>query len=228
VKILALETTDPIGTVAAMEDGNLLLELELNRQQRTAQSLAPAIKTLLQHVAWNPDDLQLVAMTIGPGSFTGLRIGATMAKTLAYATGADVLGLDTLETIAQAVPENISQLTVLIDAQRGDIVTRSFRRDSEGWLVATSNQQLISIDRWLQELPPGMVVAGPVLGKLISRLPAHVTVLDQKYWSPRAATVAHLAHRQYSAGRRDDLWKLAPHYTRLSAAEEKWEAKKRG
>ena len=123
MKILAIETTDPVGSVAAMTDGKLLLEIELNSQQRSAQSLAPAMKTLMDRVGWKPADMQLVALTIGPGSFTGLRVGLAMAKTFAYAVGAEIMGINTLETIAEAAPENVSALTAAIDAQRGDIVS---------------------------------------------------------------------------------------------------------
>ncbi len=202
-----------------------MLELGLNPQQRTAQSLPPGIATLLERVRWKPADVQLVALTIGPGSFTGLRIGVTMAKTFAYAVGAEVLGINTLETIAEAAPANVPAVTAAIDAQRGDVVVRAFIRGSEGLLYPTGDQQLVSNDRWLQELPAGMVVTGPALVKLASRLPSHVTMLDQKYWTPRAAMVAQLAHRQYTAGRRDDLWTLVPQYSRRSAAEEKWQAR---
>ena len=225
VNILALETTDMQGSVAAMTDGNLLLELELNPQQRTAQSLPPGIAALLDRVGWKPADVQLVALTIGPGSFTGLRIGVTMAKTFAYAVGAEVLGVNTLETIAQAAPANVSAVTAVVDAQRGDVVVRPFSRGPEGFFLPTGDQQLISIDRWLQELPADMAVTGPALAKLASRLPAHVITLDEKYWTPRAALVAQLAHRQYTAGRRDDLWTLVPQYFRRSAAEEKWQGR---
>ncbi|HEY4759964.1 MAG TPA: tRNA (adenosine(37)-N6)-threonylcarbamoyltransferase complex dimerization subunit type 1 TsaB [Thermoguttaceae bacterium] len=228
MKILALETTQAVGTVAAMDNANLLLELELNPAQRSAQSLVPGIRNLLKQVGWNPIDVQLVATTIGPGSFTGLRIGVTMAKTFAYATGADILGVNTLETIAQAAPDNISDLTAVIDAQRGELVARSFMRGSDGWMAPMGVEQLVSIDRWLQELPEGMVVTGPVLAKILPRLPEHVIVLDQQYWSPRAALVARLADRQYAAGRRDDFWRLTPHYSRRSAAEEKWESRGEG
>ncbi len=221
MKILALETTDPIGSVAAMADGKLLLELELNHQQRTAQSLPPGIKALLERVNWKPAHVQLVALTIGPGSFTGLRVGASMAKTFAYCVGAEILGVNTLDAIAEAAPENISALTVAIDAQRGDIVTRSFQRSPDGWPIPTGDQCLIPAQQWLQELPPGMAVAGPILNKLASHLPAGVSLLDQKYWTPRASMVAQLANRQYAAGRRDDLWSLLPQYSRPSAAEEK-------
>jgi tRNA threonylcarbamoyladenosine biosynthesis protein TsaB len=228
MKILALETTDPAGSVAALADGNVLLELELNRQQRTAQTLALGMKTLLEQVLWKPHDVQLVALTIGPGSFTGLRIGITMAKTFAYSVGAEVLGVNTLDAIAEAAPGDVSTVTAIIDAQRGDIVTRSYKRGSEGWLVPTDDQRLVAVDDWLQELPEGTVVTGPVLSKLASRLPGHVVMLDQKYWTPRAAMVAQLAERHYAACRRDDLWSLLPQYSRQSAAEEKWEAKGQG
>jgi tRNA threonylcarbamoyladenosine biosynthesis protein TsaB len=221
VNILALETTDWIGTGAAMADGKLLLELGLNPQQRTAQSLAPGIATILERVGWKPADVQLVALTIGPGSFTGLRVGVTMAKTFAYAVGAEVLGINTLDAIAEAASEDISAVTTVIDAQRGAVVVREFVRGTEGFFLPAGDQRLISIDHWLQDLPTGMAVTGPALAKLASRLPAHVTALDQKYWTPRAAMVAQLAHRQYTAGRRDDLWTLAPQYSRQSAAEEK-------
>jgi tRNA threonylcarbamoyladenosine biosynthesis protein TsaB len=226
VNILALETTDSVGTVAAMTDGKLLLELGLNPRQRTAQSLPPGIETLLEGVGWKPADVQLVALTIGPGSFTGLRVEVTLAKTFAYSVGAEVLGVNTLETIAQSAPASVHAVTAVIDAQRGEVVVRSFYRGSEGFLLPAGDQQLISIDRWLQELPAGMAVTGPILDKLAPRLPAHVTVLDQQYWTPRAAMVAQLAHRQYAAGRRDDLWTLVPQYSRQSAAEEKWQARR--
>ncbi|MGD0655061.1 MAG: tRNA (adenosine(37)-N6)-threonylcarbamoyltransferase complex dimerization subunit type 1 TsaB [Thermoguttaceae bacterium] len=226
MNILALETTDSVGTVAAMTDGKLLLELGLNPRQRTAQSLPPGIETLLEGVGWKPADVQLVALTIGPGSFTGLRVEVTLAKTFAYSVGAEVLGVNTLETIAQSAPASVHAVTAVIDAQRGEVVVRSFYRGSEGFLLPAGDQQLISIDRWLQELPAGMAVTGPILDKLAPRLPAHVTVLDQQYWTPRAAMVAQLAHRQYAAGRRDDLWTLVPQYSRQSAAEEKWQARR--
>jgi tRNA threonylcarbamoyladenosine biosynthesis protein TsaB len=228
VNILALETTDSVGTVAAMTDGKLLLELGLNPRQRTAQSLPPGMANLLERVGWKPADVHLVALTIGPGSFTGLRIGVTMAKTFAYSVGAEVLGINTLATIAEAAPANVHAVTAVVDAQRGDVVVRSFSRGPEGWLLPAGDQQLVSIDRWLQELPAGMAVTGPMLDKLAPRLPAHVTMLDQQYWTPRAAMVARLAHRQYAAGRRDDLWTLVPQYSRQSAADEKWQTKVQG
>jgi tRNA threonylcarbamoyladenosine biosynthesis protein TsaB len=228
VRILALETTERIGTLAAMQDGNLLSEKELSRSQRSAQSLAPALRALLHEVGWQPADVDLVALTVGPGSFTGLRVGLSTAKAFAYAAEADILGMDTLETIASMAPNRVDSLAVAVDAQRGDVVAGRFARNEQGWFEAAGPAQLIAIDEWLASIPPDTAVAGPVLRKLAGRMPPEVTVLQSTCWAPTAAAVARLAARDYVAGRRDDLWQLVPRYSRRSAAEEKWEARQSG
>jgi len=252
MRILAMETSDKTGAVAAIDDGNVLAELTLEQTQRSAQSLAPAMRDLLKQVAWNPSDVQLVAVSIGPGSFTGLRVGVTAAKVFAYAVGAEVLGVSTLEAIAtnsgtapilvsaktglspSAQPEASRPVSVVIDAQRGEVVVQSFLQQPDGWFAAAGPEELLDADRWLEKLQAaisplwkgtGASVTGPGLVRLIDRLPPGVEVVDRSLWTPRAAVVGLLAARYYGQGRRDDLWKLVPRYYRRSAAEEKWEAR---
>ncbi len=221
MRILALETTETIGGVAAACDGNLLAELQLNPRQRSAAALAPAMRELLKTVGWRPGDVQLVAVTVGPGSFTGLRVGVTTAKTFAYAVGAQVLGVDTLQVIAAGVPAETPVVSAAMDAQRGDVVAQRFCRNASGWIEPAGPQELLAVDAWLAGLTPGTAAAGPILEKLSGRLPEGVSAVDAQYWHPRAAGVARLAAWLYAAGRRDDLWSLAPRYSRRSAAEEK-------
>ena len=221
-RILALETSEPTGGVAAMADGKVLAELQLDPQQRSAQSLAPAIQALLRQIGWQPREIQLLAVAVGPGSFTGLRVGVATAKVFAYAVGAEVLGISTLEAIAAGTPDGVAAVSVAVDAQRGDVVAQPFRRGKAGWLEAEGDPALVPLDEWLARLPPGFAVSGPVLKKWTEPLPAGLTVLDQASWHPTAANVARLAYRDYQAGRRDDLWNLLPLYSRPSAAEEKW------
>lgn len=221
MRILALETTERIGSVALADEGDLLAEAQLPGNLRSAQSLAPAIQQLLGQIRWTPQDVQLVAVTVGPGSFTGLRIGIATAKAFAYAVGAEVLGVDTHETLALACPHEISDLTTVIDAQRGQVMARTFQRNSSGELAAKSDSELLDVDQWLASLAPGTRVTGPILRRIADRLPPDREPLSPNLWQPTAGHVALLAHKQYSAGRRDDLWQLAPVYSRLSAAEEK-------
>ena len=159
MRILALETTELIGGVAAMDGRNLLADFELSRQQRTAQSLAPGVRSLLGQVRWQPSDVELVAVTVGPGSFTGLRIGVTTAKVFAYAAGADILGIDTLETIAAGAPEQVQAVTAIVDAQRGEAVVRSFVRDEDGWFRPIAAAELVEVDVWLERLPSGTTIS---------------------------------------------------------------------
>lgn len=226
MRILALETTDKTGTVAALCDANLLAELRLGHEQRSAQSLAPGIQALLKQVGWLPRDVQLVAVTVGPGSFTGLRVGVTTAKVFAYAVGAEILGIDTLEAIAAAAPAEAAPLWVAMDAQRDEVVAQCYGAATAGKRQPVTPQRLAAVDAWLAQLAPGVAVSGPVLEKLLDRMPPGVHVLDRSYWAPRAAAIGCLAARYYADGRRDDLLKLVPHYCRRSAAEEKWDARR--
>ena len=193
-----------------------------------------------------------MAVSVGPGSFTGLRVGVTAAKVFAYCVGAEVMGISTLETIAAGVPganfgaptagftasqeahplqrvgvdeatELVSEVSVVLDAQRGDVVVQSFapgsaRRGTPRCGRADFGRRLARPAR-PRRRGDG---AGPgAAGRLPAAGGAGVAPCD---WSPRAAVVGRLAARDYARGRRDDLWKLAPRYFRRSAAEEKWDA----
>jgi len=226
VRILALETSGVAGSVAALDDDNLLAELELNPRQRSAQSLAPALVELAARVGWRVIDAQLIAVTVGPGSFTGLRVGVTTAKTLAYAAGAEVLGVSTLETIALRAPADVAELSAAIDAQRGDVVAQAFRRGADGWPEPASAERLTPLTEWLDRVPAGIAISGPILHKVKS-LPSQVRALDPSLWDPTAAAVGRVAARLYRGGRRDDVWALAPRYSRRPAAEEKLEERER-
>jgi tRNA threonylcarbamoyladenosine biosynthesis protein TsaB len=225
MRILAVETTERIGSIALAKGGALLAQRELPDNLRSAQSLAPAIRQLLGQVGWTPQEVELVAVTAGPGSFTGLRIGIATAKSFAYAIGAEVLGVDTHETLAWPCPGEVSRLATVIDAQRGEVVARVFQRNGSGELAPETDSELLDVDCWLASLAPGTRVTGPILRRIADRLPAGCEPLPEKLWQPSAGSVALLAHRQHTGGRRDDLWQLLPVYSRPSAAEEKRRAK---
>ena len=224
MNVLALETTEAAASLAAFGDGNLVLEINLDSNKRSAQALAPGVRELLRRAGWRATDLDLVAVSIGPGSFTGVRVGVTTAKVLAYTAGAEVLGVETPATIAAAVPDEVQDLSVVLDAQRGELVTQRFHRGADQQMKAEKPWQLMTVDAWLGSLDSTVAVAGPILRRLAGRLPAEVKVLDRAFWSPRAATLGRLAMADYALGRRDDIWKLLPIYFRRSAAEEKLDA----
>ncbi len=214
-------TTGLSGSVAATDGYNLLADIDLPQDQGSSRGFAPAIVQLLKAVDWRPKDVQVVAVVTGPGSFTGLRVGVTAAKTFAYAVGADVLGLDTLEVLAAAAPPEVARLSAAVDAQRGEVVAGDFVRTADGPMAPAGPARLLAVESWWASLPPGTLVTGPVLRQLIDRLPAHLAAMAPEYWLPKAAAAGQLASWLYAAGRRDDLWTLVPRYSRPSAAEER-------
>lgn len=220
MRILALETTERIGSVAVLQQDELLREVRLDPAVRTASSLAPAIEEILKEVGWKPGDLELVAVNQGPGSFTGLRQGITMAKALAFSLGIEVLGTNTLESIGCGAPQDVEELHVAIDAQRQQVFAGILQRNDAGKLSLVQPLAILDNAEWLEALKPGMFVSGPVLSKLAKQLPAGVNVLPAESWAPTASAVGKLAFSAYQAGERQDLFAFLPEYHRLSAAEE--------
>jgi tRNA threonylcarbamoyladenosine biosynthesis protein TsaB len=220
MRILALETSCREASVAALDGDRLLGQLEFGSEQRTAQVFASVIDRQLKAVGWAPSDVQLIVVSQGPGSFTGLRVGVTATKTLAYATGAQILGINTQQVIAQQTEGDWHEVTVVGDAQRQQLFVTCFRRSGDR-VTAAAPSRIVDVASWLESLEADQWVTGPGLARLIDRLPARVWATPADHWVPRAATLGRLGYADYLDGRRDDLWKLAPVYYRQSAAEEK-------
>jgi tRNA threonylcarbamoyladenosine biosynthesis protein TsaB len=222
VRILAIETTTFTGSLALCEDDRLIGQSRLPSDSRSAQSLAPAIQAILAEHAWAVESLQLIAVVQGPGSFTGLRVGVTTAKTLAYAINAEVIGIDTLEVLANQAAATPGCIYPIVDAQRGQLFTACFHwRQGKPFPQRQSPTGISDLSAWLSALQPQDVVIGPVANKHAPQLQAIIPPANIIDCEPQAAVAARLAWRDYQLGRRDSLWTLLPHYHRSSAAEEK-------
>jgi len=225
VKILALETSLRQGSAATLtasgDQAKVMQQALLASAQRTAQSLLPTLQSLCAASGWKPPEIELIAVTTGPGSFTGLRIGVTTAKSLAYAIGAHLVGVHTLATIAANFPTATGRGWTVLDAQREELYASCFERPTVSQLVREPETRILSIENWLAQLQPGDTVSGPPLVKLIDRLPQGVILADPKHWQPRAEMVGHLGYEAFQQGLTTDPMQLVPNYYRKSAAEEK-------
>jgi tRNA threonylcarbamoyladenosine biosynthesis protein TsaB len=226
MRILAIETSGQAGSVALLVGAGdavqLLREAAVGNGVRTAKALAPLAKDLLAEAEWAADSIELVAVAVGPGSFTGLRIGVTMAKSFAYAVGAQVIGINTLEAVAEQAGCTAGSLWAVMDAQRQELFVAKFAAGGESRRpTIVSKTQILSQAEWMGVLEAGDAVTGPGLNRLATPLRSETAVVDQGLWQPLAATVGRIGWQDFFAGRRDDLWKLMPQYYRPSAAEEK-------
>ncbi|MDO5580952.1 MAG: tRNA (adenosine(37)-N6)-threonylcarbamoyltransferase complex dimerization subunit type 1 TsaB [Planctomycetia bacterium] len=154
MKVLAIETTDKTGSLAAGENGSSALVRALPPDQRSAQSLVPAISRFLDDLHWDIKDLDCIAVGIGPGSFTGLRVGAATAKILAWSLSAKIIGVNTLEALAIQVPGKPDNLlSCAVDAQRGDVAFQRFifKKSGENTIPVPLDPvfQVCSLKKWL-------------------------------------------------------------------------------
>jgi tRNA threonylcarbamoyladenosine biosynthesis protein TsaB len=224
MRIVAIETSGRWGSLALLrgegDDAVLVCQANLTGDANTAQWLATALRDLFSRAGWEPRSVDLVAVAIGPGSFTGLRIGVTTAKTFAYAVRAEIVGVNTLAVLARQSDKVNGPLWAIMDAQRQELFVSRFESRGDE-LDMTGDTRIVPQETFLAGLQPGDHVTGPALVRLAPRLPSGVAITPQEFWQPTAIAVGQLAWRIHRSGRRDDVWKLAPAYYRASAAEEK-------
>lgn len=219
---LAIETSGLAGSIAlALSDDVHVRSLE-QAGRRHAQTLTREIRELLSehHVA--PRELAGVGVSLGPGSFTGLRVGVMCAKTLGYALRCPVMGVETFRVIAEGIIEtDVSRLHVIGEAQRGDLFLAEYARSDSGWR-RMGDHRIVPAEAWLASLGPTDIVTGPGLTKVVSIPTAARMLVTPETTQPSARVLATVARRLAQAGQVDDFWTLAPIYLRPSAAEEQW------
>jgi tRNA threonylcarbamoyladenosine biosynthesis protein TsaB len=152
-----------------------------------------------------------------------LRVGVAASKTLAFATGVPLVGLDSLEVLARGAPEDAQVIRVVGDAQRGEVFSADFERVG-GRLKRLGPTQIEPRDAWLARLKVGDAVLGPGLDRPGPPLPPFVRS-DPAWNHPRGEPLVRLALEVLNSGRRDDPNTIEPLYLRRSAAEDKKEAR---
>jgi tRNA threonylcarbamoyladenosine biosynthesis protein TsaB len=219
---LALETSGRQGSVALAEDGIAVASRQFDYGLQNAARILPLIDELCAALLWRPADLRELYISIGPGSFTGLRIGVTLVKTLAFVTGAKIIPVQTVDVLAENAPTGARELIIVLDAKRGQIFTsRLMRKDG----------------RWEQIEPPHLDRLGDMLARagrpvhlLGEGIPFHrgaiadepgVIVTDPETWIGRAQAVAQLGRALALRGEETHPLSLVPLYIRRPEAEEK-------
>ncbi len=219
--VLGLETSMLPGSIALCRDGVCLEQRSLQPGRRHAETLVPELQRLLADHGYHLRDCRGIAVSQGPGSFTGLRVGVTCAKTLAYANGAELAAVSTLAAAAHNVGADVEHVFVISDAQRGEIFCAEFGRDAEGEWRQSDSVSIVNAQSWSDARRAHDVVTGPGLTKYEPLLGGRCRVLPPETWTPQAAVIAELGRRQFESGQTPDMWTLEPFYLRKSAAEER-------
>ena len=210
--ILALDTATDTGSLALVEDEESLGESTLAGANAYLVRLLPRLAALFAAAGRDPADLGAIGVSVGPGNFTGLRIGCATAKTLAWSLGCPLVPVPTLEVLAAQVPFQPERIGVVMDAKRNEVYWGLYRCPADQPLVETEPVRLPLAELYRRLTPP-LILTGPWVSSL-GDLPAGVALAAPESRYPRAATVALLTRRRLSAGLAASPQQLAPIYLR--------------
>jgi tRNA threonylcarbamoyladenosine biosynthesis protein TsaB len=223
MKILAIDTSTRVGSIAVVEGPLLKAQNILNIRATHNQRLLPGIDRILTDGGWSLDDLDGFAVSLGPGSFTGLRIGLSIVKGLAWATGKPLAGVPSLDALAANVSLVPHKICPILDARKGEIYTAFYRQGDEGIPQKLSSYMAIKpadlvalISETTVFLGDGLLSYGDYLkselGNRLVLAPPHLSVIH-------ASSVAWLGWHRLRSGQSEDLSSCTPLYVRPSEAE---------
>jgi tRNA threonylcarbamoyladenosine biosynthesis protein TsaB len=223
MKVIGIETSGSIGSVAVCSGDTIAGRKTFGKNLNHGKEIVSSLKAIFDEIKWEPNDVDLIAVSIGPGSYTGLRIGITCAKTLAYGLGKPVIDVPTLDVLAENVKNDVENICPVIDAKRKKVYACIYaRNDTEKKRI--TDYLIISPRELLDILPKPVLLFGDgvvTYKDVFSQKKA--VIMSDKLGIADAVTVARLGLKRYEQGKRCEINFLAPLYLRRSEAEERLE-----
>lgn len=225
MKILAIDTSNNVLGISLVDNEKVLGEHITNVKINHSVRVIPAIEHLMKECEIKPSELTKIVVAKGPGSYTGVRIGVTIAKTLAWTLNIPLVGVSSLEILAASVGRYFhGSISPLFDARRGQVYTGLYQYNEEKLSVIVKDQLVLSKD-WaaeLQKRSDNILFLG-------NDLPLHRAVLEETLGgkaifaavtehNPRPSELAFLGRSSLG----EDVHSFVPNYIRLAEAEAKW------
>ncbi len=226
MRILSIDTTSVAGSVALSENDKLIVQEQQGVSGTHSEKLFPTIEHLLQIAGWQQTDIEGIAVAIGPGSFTGLRIGLAAAKGMALALGCPVAGVSSLASLALNGRGFLGTVIPLIDARRGELYAAAWIVDLDGNMKQLMEELVAPPDQIAQLLT---TIEGNLLlvgdgalaysDHLCTSLKGRAHIAQGSQVRPQAINLAALSWVRLAKGSGDDLASIVPNYIRRSDAE---------
>ena len=229
--ILSIDSSTPVAGIAVSDDNKLLGEVMINTKNTHSEKLMPMVAQLLNDLQMNIQQVEAVAVTCGPGSFTGLRIGMATAKGIVQGGGKKLIAIPTLDTLAQNLNHYPGIICPIMNAQKKQVYTAIYRSGKAG-MERLSDYQAIEADKLAEQLlalnetvwftGDGVDAFAEVFQ---AKLGENCRVADGNTVLPRAGALAMLAAERAQNEQFDDLYQAELIYIRKSEAEVQWEAR---
>ena len=220
MKILGIDTSSSSLSVAVMDDDLLKGEFTLNHKLTHSEQMMPLLDSLLSHLELKMSDIDLIGVSVGPGSFTGIRIGVAAANAMAMALDIPVVGISSLEAMAYTAGETAYTIVSTFDAQRDRFYFNAYRFENSE-LKALEAEDVLEKEDLIKKLESYDKVL--LLGDAVfinEVLPLNVKKAKRAVRYVRASSVCELAHRDYLLGKTGFA---VPVYLRKSQAEIQFE-----
>jgi tRNA threonylcarbamoyladenosine biosynthesis protein TsaB len=225
MKILSIDTSNYVLGIGLLDESQVMGEYISNIKKNHSVRVMPAIQKLMNECGVNPKDLTKIVVAKGPGSYTGVRIGVTIAKTLAWTLNIPMTGVSSLETLAASAGRYFNgYISPLFDARRGQIYTGLYQF-KDGKLLTVENDQLVMTTDWaprLKEMDRDVLFVGndlhlhrQVIEDLLGSRARFAEVTE---YNPRPAELALLGRDKPV----EEPHSFVPNYIRLAEAEAKW------
>lgn len=217
--ILAINTsTLRFGLALSAIDGDVLGECLISTSHKHFEGLFPALLFLLDSSRKELADLQAVAVALGPGSFTGLRVGLSLAKGICHALDIPLIGVSALEALANQIPYSSLPVSPIIDSRRGEVFTAQFQWNGLEGMDKTMEEDCVRFEDLPRIFPDPAVIIGTDLRKqapiLREVMGTGVILAPADKWYIGAATIAWLGIQRFNKGDLADLSDISPLYFR--------------
>ncbi len=226
MKVLGVDTSTSCGSVGLIDHGEVVFDYLLNIPVTHSQRLLSAIEFVLREASCPIETLAGWAIALGPGSFTGLRIGASTVKGLAFATGKPVAGVSTLDALVSQVSPTPYLICPILDARKKEVYT-AFYRYEKGLIKRQSDDQAIRPEDLIQRIQEKTIFIGDgaktYRDLFLGSLPSLALFPSSPLHHSHGSIVAKLGSELLQRGECLDLATFAPIYVRPSEAEVKWQ-----
>lgn len=230
MKILAIDSCTKVATGALLCDGNLVGEFVLNNKVTHSQKLLPQIEFMMKNAELDFSDIDIYAVTTGPGSFTGERIGVATAKALAHAAGKQMVGVSSLMSMAYNLRFCNYLICPIMDARRQQVYTSLYKWEN-GELKTVKEDSAMPLSELLDEFNEDVVFLGdgvlPFSDIIKEKLGSNAHFAPPNLLDIRGGSVALCAYDNYKKGNVCDYSRLVPSYLRLSQAEREYNDRNR-
>lgn len=220
--ILGIETSGYCGSVAVSDDDKVIGEIFFDTGLKHSIKIIPSIHNLLNTVGLSRQDIDGVAVSEGPGSYTSLRVGISAAKGIAYSLGVPLTGVSTLHSLALTSIESGFPICSVIDAKKGQLYSAFFRYEG-GALERVSDDRIVGVDELCEEISETIVLIGDGLNlyksTFMDKINGLVLYAPQHLCNPRASSCAVLGFSNFMKEKKDEAFSLVPRYIRQADAQ---------